>query len=365
MAEDATHEAENIVPPPPTPAPAAPPIAAPAPPPTPEFLSTGNNPKNPDPPRATNYTRNGDDGLSTLGFSNRRHQKRFRKDDPRYYALGDLDEMVSFIVLFETEIRDEVRLPKLGLRHAIELDLQVIMKQSYALMGIIASDMKDWDYEDDCNNEEPNNTFPVPEMDANAVHMLEISMLEIMAATKAMEQGPKIKGFVVGSGTTHANIVRVVARRAERSLATLLHEDRVEGLRAGIKLINRVSAYMFDVSLYIDACSALNVRYFKELGNNDDASADPRRYIRLRNKKPIFYRQSLVHAAKTATVENTTAVCIGLCAVLVFTVVFILIARLHTHELDDLSNRARVLQNHLDNCGEYAKAPWTDAPEEF
>lgn len=367
MAEDATHETENTVLAP-TAAIASAPTLAPAPPaPTPESLSTANNTENPHPPRPTNYTRNGDDGLSTLGFSNSRHQKRFRKDDPRYCALGDIDEMVSFIVLFEAEIQDEVRLPKLVLRHAIELDLQAIMKQSYALMGIIASDMKDWDYGDDCEDENSDTTFPVPEMDANAVHMLEESMVAMTAATKAMAQGPKIKGFVVGSGNTHANVIRTVARRAERSLATLLHEKRVEGLGAGIKLINRVSAYMFDVSLYIDACSAMNVRYFKELGNNDDSSAETRRYIKLRNKKPIFGKKpsTSMHTAKTPALPPTTVAYIGLCAVLVFTIMFILVAKLHAHELDDLSNRARIPQDHLDNRGEYAEAPWTNAPKEF
>jgi cob(I)alamin adenosyltransferase len=152
------------------------------------------------------YTRTGDQGTTALGDG-----RRVEKDSLRIEAIGDLDELNSFIGMLATK----------GLPEGMEEQLLQIQQQLFGVGAELAN---------------PGH-YPLPEP---AITGLEQA---IDALTETL---PPLKAFILPGGSPPAatcHFARSVCRRAERRVVALSHQETVD---AGIlKYLNRLSDLLF------------------------------------------------------------------------------------------------------------------------
>ncbi|MGB6241514.1 MAG: cob(I)yrinic acid a,c-diamide adenosyltransferase [Castellaniella sp.] len=158
-------------------------------------------------------TRTGDDGTTGLG-----DKTRVPKDAPRIAALGDVDELNSAIGLWRT-----ASLPA-------EVD---------ALLNRIQHDLFDLGGE-----------LCIPGWTAlNDDHVLRLD--DALKRYNA-ELGP-LKEFILPGGcpaAAHAHMARTIARRAERAVVTLSHQETVNP--PVLHYLNRLSDLCFVLARYLN-----------------------------------------------------------------------------------------------------------------
>lgn len=156
-------------------------------------------------------TKGGDKGTTSLGTG-----KRVPKDDPRMNVLGDLDELNSFIGWARVEMNG----------HAQDGILEIIQNDIFNIGAQVSIPGG------------KNKLF-----DLNSLKRLE-DETEVLNRTL-----PPLKEFILPGGTEVASrlyIVRARCRKAERSLVTLMHEDR--SVAELLPYLNRLSDYLFVLS---------------------------------------------------------------------------------------------------------------------
>lgn len=156
------------------------------------------------------YTRTGDDGETGLGDGN-----RIRKDEPRVEAMGDIDELNSWVGLIVEELLacDETR----GLA-------EFLRSQQHRIF--------------DLGGEVSIPGFKL--IEDGHVGAIE-SELDAMN-----EHLPPLENFILPGGSrviASLHLARSVCRRAERRLVHLAREEDVNA--AGIKFLNRLSDFLF------------------------------------------------------------------------------------------------------------------------
>jgi cob(I)alamin adenosyltransferase len=170
------------------------------------------------------YTRTGDDGTTGLIGGT-----RVKKNDPRVYAYGDIDELNSHIGLCAT-LATEFSLPPLSEK------LLIIQNELFDIGSELA-----------CPQSFAHPS--IPKTEDSQVERLERWIDELNTPL------PQLPSFVLPGGTTlnsHLHIARTVARRAERSILDL-HDH--EAVSPEIRhYVNRLSDLLFVMSR--SACHA-------------------------------------------------------------------------------------------------------------
>ncbi len=160
------------------------------------------------------YTRQGDDGSTGLGDGS-----RVLKDSARIEAIGQLDELNSFIgVVLSNDVPDQVR--------------QCLNRVQHSLLDI-------------------GGELAVPGFDAlvkpENVTFLEQNLDELNTSLSPL------KDFILPGGVpaaAHCHVARTVCRRVERSLHALAREEDVSVYSR--QYVNRLSDYLFVAARYIN-----------------------------------------------------------------------------------------------------------------
>jgi len=176
---------------------------------------------NPSPP-ARFYTRTGDDGYTGL-----RGKGRVPKYDLRPEACGQVDELQAVLGVCRTG-----RISRRGQKL-----LATVERHLYTLMAQLATG--------------PDTALPEKTITGEDVAWLEQATDELGQAL------PPLKAFVLPGDCpagAQMNLARTVARRAERAVARLLHQ---EGERSHPVLcyLNRLSSLLFVLARYEDVQS--------------------------------------------------------------------------------------------------------------
>ncbi|MDO5114282.1 MAG: cob(I)yrinic acid a,c-diamide adenosyltransferase [Planctomycetia bacterium] len=161
------------------------------------------------------YTRRGDSGETDLFRSG-----RVPKNDPRIEALGDLDELVSWLGVVRAHNSSEV----------LERLLEKWQRKLFLLGGELAS-----------TNPEKDVSERLRDKDVGELEE-EIDWLE--------KQLPPLDSFVIPSGTpcsTFCHLARAVCRRLERKIVALENVSPV--IRAWV---NRFSDMLFVLGRYVN-----------------------------------------------------------------------------------------------------------------
>lgn len=173
-------------------------------------------------------TRTGDDGTTGLG-----DKSRVPKDAPRIAALGDVDELNSAIGLWRTQ----------GLSPDVDTLLDQIQQDLFDLGGELCI---------------PGTQVLQPPQ----VARLDQALKHYNATLAPLAE------FILPGGSpaaAHAHMVRTIARRAERSVVTLAHEESVNP--SVLHYLNRLS----------DLCFVLARVLNREAGSPDVLWKGPRR----------------------------------------------------------------------------------------
>ena len=151
-------------------------------------------------------TRTGDDGSTGLGDGS-----RTRKDSLRIAALGDVDELNSFIGLLVTEpMPEDMRAALSGIQHDL-----------FDLGGELC----------------------IPGFE-NVSDAQVVRLDELLARYNA--DLPRLQEFILPGGAraaAYAHVARTVCRRAERAIVALGHEETVRPVCR--QYVNRLSDLMF------------------------------------------------------------------------------------------------------------------------
>jgi len=164
------------------------------------------------------YTRTGDDGRSSLPGGG-----RAPKHHPCFNALGDIDELVSWIGLLR-------ELPENSSRREFLRTLQEQLMTSAAMLAGTGSQKASSD----------------PLHPGKFIRLLE-NEIDSMEAKL-----PQLKSFILPGGSMAASwchIARCVCRRAERSVSELCSVKEIPEYI--LPLLNRISDYLFILSRFI------------------------------------------------------------------------------------------------------------------
>lgn len=178
------------------------------------------------------YSRRGDDGFTDLLGG-----PRLPKDDPRIVALGDLDEATSAIGLARASAQgDDTRA---ALLHT-QKDLYLLMADVAAVAGKAT--------------ENP--------------HLTDAQVDQIEALIKTFDGRVTLSKQFVAPGDTipgaALDVARAVVRRAERTLAHLLHTGQV-ATPAMVQYLNRLSSLLFGLARYEDSLAGVEPTIAKEI----------------------------------------------------------------------------------------------------
>jgi len=164
------------------------------------------------------YTRTGDDGTTGLGSGERRP-----KYDLRVAAYGTVDETNAAIGMARVHVR--------ALHSGIDAMLVRIQNDLFDLGADLATP--------DTGEELPYEPLRII---ASQVERIE---RDIDAVNKPLKT---LRSFVLPGGTAGAaalHVARTVARRAERLMVELSHQEGEKVSAEAIKYINRVSDFLF------------------------------------------------------------------------------------------------------------------------
>ena len=167
------------------------------------------------------YTRTGDDGTTGLVDGTRR-----AKHDVRMHAIGEVDELNSFVGLAALATADDVAVA-----------LRRIQNDLFDLGADLAT---------------PGEDFTPSEMVLRIVPD-QVAWLE-SAIDQLNEVLPPLRSFILPGGSEAAarvHIARAIARRAERAITALNDTEAVNPATAAY--INRLSDYLFVLARAINA----------------------------------------------------------------------------------------------------------------
>lgn len=156
------------------------------------------------------YTGKGDKGSSSIG------KKKIPKDNPVVCALGDLDELNSFVGFARALLKNKTLSKKL---ERVQQDLFIIQAQTAWFLY---------------------PKFKAPKMEAKKIGRME---KEIEGMEKKIK--PERAFVVPGSNTSSAllHVLRSVARRSERSMFVVSKKKRVP--KEVLTYLNRLSSYLY------------------------------------------------------------------------------------------------------------------------
>lgn len=163
-------------------------------------------------------TRGGDSGETSLYDGSRR-----RKDDILFDALGDLDELNSYLGV---------------VRSVLELDLiKEVQRNIFAISALIATPTHTSQYK---------SLAPIKERDVKWVEKEQHKLMQEI----------EIKPIFVYPGETknsaHIDVARTIARKCERRVVRLIRDLYRQDLIDSQKYLNRLSDYLFVLARYID-----------------------------------------------------------------------------------------------------------------
>ena len=167
---------------------------------------------------STYYTGKGDKGSTGILAD-----RRVSKSDDLIEAIGNVDELNSYIGLSIYYIRDENLRKEL---RAIQNDL-FIMGANLASLG--------------------NKAIKKAIMSPDAVMRVEKAMDPIAAKL------PELKQFVLpggNEGAVHLHVARSIARRTERRIVAVSEKHGLDD--AVVAYINRLSSFLFVAALYLN-----------------------------------------------------------------------------------------------------------------
>jgi cob(I)alamin adenosyltransferase len=170
-------------------------------------------------PRLTKiYTRQGDDGTTSLGS-----RQRVPKESLRVSSYGTVDELNSVLGV--------------ALAHGLCDRLAELLPTIQNELFHLGSDL--------CFPEEDKAQWQIPQMEERHVTKLEEVMDEMTAVVGSLENFILPGGSV---GAAHLHVARTVCRRAEREVVALSREEKVG--RYVIAYLNRLSDALFVMARY-------------------------------------------------------------------------------------------------------------------
>jgi len=161
------------------------------------------------------YTRTGDDGTTSTGGS-----RRLQKCDDLIEALGDVDELISWIAL----LRDSLECADYK-RFLVSIQRQLMIYEA-VLAGITYGPV----------NNDPKTNFCSVEKLEQEIDRLEVDLSPL---TKFIIPG----GHIIIS---YCHIARCICRRAERRVVKLMLKEK-SSPNAGV-FLNRLADYLFVLS---------------------------------------------------------------------------------------------------------------------
>jgi len=173
-------------------------------------------------------TRGGDKGESSLFNGERRV-----KDDAIFEALGDIDELVSWLGLVKADVFAS---PVSGLS-ALSSQLHEIQNILMRFSGQIATPKKDKLYE-------------------KISHLSQRDLETLEASEAVLLKKTNIGSAFVVPGQTHLSaeidIARTVCRRAERRVVTCIRSSYLGHLALGQNYLNRLSDFLFVLARWVE-----------------------------------------------------------------------------------------------------------------
>jgi cob(I)alamin adenosyltransferase len=168
-------------------------------------------------------TRTGDDGSTGLA-----NGTRVAKDSARITAIGSVDELNSQLgVLLAATLSDDLR-----------RELLQVQNDLFDLGGMLAS--------------------PGAPFDAAKLSRLDTAIVHYNAGL------PPLREFILPGGTNAAalcHVARSVARRAERDLFHLMHNESVP--QEGLQYLNRLSDFLFVISRTLNRSAGQDEIFWK------------------------------------------------------------------------------------------------------
>jgi cob(I)alamin adenosyltransferase len=174
------------------------------------------------------YTKKGDSGRTSLYYGG-----RVKKTDPRIIALGDLDELQSYLGL----LRAYLTLEKFN--KELSDFIVFIEKQLYIAMAEVATDVTN----------QSKLKYGQSKLELEVV-----SKLEARIDNFSYEVG-EIKDFVIPGGSrvsAIADIARTICRRAERSVVLLSSKDKLAEGCVVLPFLNRLSDFLWMLARWLD-----------------------------------------------------------------------------------------------------------------
>ena len=177
------------------------------------------------------YTRCGDDGAANLGDGQRR-----AKDDPRFQAVGAIDELNSFLGVAAAQ--------------GVQAPLPALLSQIQNDLCCLAGDL----------------SFPaaasapqaIPRLSATPVHQLE-KWIDELSATLAPLNHFILPGGVPSAARLHA--ARAICRRAEREVVTLARTETINP--QAIPYLNRLADALFVMARFENARAGISEPLWK------------------------------------------------------------------------------------------------------
>lgn len=175
-------------------------------------------------------TKGGDKG-ETSDYS----MNRLRKDDFLFEALGDLDELNSYIGILKAELdQDEV-----DVAFSIS-ELEEIQENIIRISGLAALKPKD------------EKVSALVESEEKQLHALEFYEARLFNRANIKAEFIKPGGNLPSA---HADYTRTLARRCERRIVSLIRDRGYYHLHGSQVYINRLSDYFFVLARYL--CTSL------------------------------------------------------------------------------------------------------------
>ena len=173
-------------------------------------------------------TRGGDRGESSLY-----NGSRLRKDDLVFEALGDVDELSSFMGVARAHLKDGKKTER-----QTSSIIKAIQRNLIRLNGQVATPKRDKLYE---------TLDLITQKDVLRIEKIE---RKIMKKTE-MPNLFILPGSTVGGA--HVDVARAVCRRAERRLVACVRERQMAHLAPCQNYLHRLSELLYVLARYVDA----------------------------------------------------------------------------------------------------------------
>lgn len=206
------------------------------------------------------YTRSGDKGTTVLLTGERR-----RKDDPAFEAMGNVDELCSFVGSVHAELLGGSNDPSINYGDLPEW-LVDIMSRLFDMGSHVAKPKKITPKS--CDDDDEDEDDEKDGFKANGIgdgfDSVHIENLELWIDDMT-EELPELTSFILptgGQASAKLHIARTVCRRVERSVVCLVEDGVCDP--SAMQYLNRLSDFFFTASRWTNYCEGREEILYKK-----------------------------------------------------------------------------------------------------